>query len=85
MSINETISGNGESAEAFPTASVSDVTIGHGLGNVEIQSQSPASTEWFAIVKNRRGASSISTPDPAIKYRFVTTNETEDVAVYFGP
>ncbi len=85
MSINATISGTGVSATTVPTALISDVVIGGGDGNVYLEALVPSTSDWVVVSENLRGAFSVATPDPAITYRFRTTNESQSVAVYFAP
>ncbi len=84
MSINETISGDGFSAEANPTGATSDVVVGeHGAGRVVLQVKASGG-EW-ATVSMQSGAYAVATPDAGLIYRFEAKGVSAAGAhVYFG-
>jgi hypothetical protein len=82
--IDENIAGNTPSAITNPTDTVSDAVVsGDFIGSVILEAKAP-NGDWKPVYSGS-GAYSVSTPDPAIEYRFRPVNVTGSAHVYLGP
>ena len=85
MPINEEISGSTPSAEAVPVGATSDVIVGPVVpGNGRIFLQAKATGGAWANISTNTGAYAVATPDSGISYRFLPSNVSTPVHVYFG-
>jgi len=80
--INETLTGSDTSATTVPTESVSEFSI-VGTGRVILEMLPPSGSTWITLSNSMRKGS-LSTPDPAVTYRFRSVNATS-VTCVFGP
>lgn len=85
MPINETLIGDGLSAELTPLDSMTDVVIAGEAAAGLVFLQVKAFGGIWVNVTNQSGAYVVMTPDPTLLYRFRASNLLSPVHVFMGP
>lgn len=84
--ISGSLTDNEVSGNFTPTETISEFIITRNIwkGEIYLQSRDPVGATWGNISKVK-GNASVSTPDPAVLYRFKSIGAGADFDYYMGP